>query len=352
MAKPRIFISSTCYDLSAIRNQLCHHLNNLGMEAVASDDKQFGVTPGAHSHHACLDEVDRADYLVLIIGGRLGGMFIGSEKSITNEEYKRAARKRIPILAFVRKDVQNLLGVYKKNPKGDFSGVVDDVRIFDFIELVSTASESNWIWPFENGTEICSILTVQFAHVVKLYSERLVADKTPKASEGPVLGAFVAFPGRLTQLPEKFQDKDAMEAWLTRGLRIVHSVISSIVSSTASAKEEKLKVLWLLGRYGKLEHGHMRRSMGNDEFKQLAWSTTRGKRVFNQLKLFGVEGWYDTEGSGYEGDYHQTVNIKFANDDDGAAADALGVYVSTLVERYGEDPGLAIFHKADMTVFS
>jgi hypothetical protein len=53
--------------------------------------------------------------------------------------------QHIPIIAFVKRDVNDARPLYKKNAGTDFSHVVDDVRIFDFIDLVSSQSENNWI---------------------------------------------------------------------------------------------------------------------------------------------------------------------------------------------------------------
>ena len=98
MAKPRTFISSTCYDFADARASIAEHLKELGHEPLRSDSASFGVSLGKHSHNACLDQVENSDYLVLLIGGRQGGTFVGSEKSITNEEYRHALKKHVPVI--------------------------------------------------------------------------------------------------------------------------------------------------------------------------------------------------------------------------------------------------------------
>src|ERR1035437_5142247 len=105
MAKPRTFVSSTCLDLKDARSAVEQHLIALGHEPLLSDTLTFGVTPKRHSHQACLDQVDNADYFILIVGGRRGGTYIGSERSITNEEYRRAMKRGIPVITFVSDDV-------------------------------------------------------------------------------------------------------------------------------------------------------------------------------------------------------------------------------------------------------
>jgi hypothetical protein len=106
MSKPRTFVSSTCLDLKDARSAIEQHLKTLGHEPLLSNNFTFGVTPKRHSHQACLDQVDNADYFVLIIGRRRGGTYVGSEKSITNEEYRRAVKRGIPIMIFVSQEVE------------------------------------------------------------------------------------------------------------------------------------------------------------------------------------------------------------------------------------------------------
>jgi hypothetical protein len=150
MAKPRVFISSTCFELNDVRSELTEFLENYNFEVLNSQLKNFGVTPRKHSHSACLDQVNNSDYLILIIGTRRGGTFIGSELSITNEEYNLAAKKDIPTIAFVNRRVEEAIPLYKKNPRADFSTVVDDKRVFDFIEIIKSNAEDNWLHPFSN----------------------------------------------------------------------------------------------------------------------------------------------------------------------------------------------------------
>ena len=80
------------YDLSLVRSELTSFLEDKGFHVINSENKSFGVTPGLHSHSACLAEVSTADYLLLLIGRRHGGTFIGSTSSITNEEYRAALK--------------------------------------------------------------------------------------------------------------------------------------------------------------------------------------------------------------------------------------------------------------------
>jgi hypothetical protein len=155
-----------------------------GFEVLNSQiGKSFGVNPGVHSHTACLDEVDNADYLLLIVGGERGGTFIGSENSITNEEYKRAKKNGIPIIGCVDRGVFNLLPVYKKSPTADFSPTVKDKRVFHFIDFINAGATDNWLHSYASIEEIKNVLTTQFAHFLFSFSRGLRDGKTSKQQD-------------------------------------------------------------------------------------------------------------------------------------------------------------------------
>lgn len=52
-----------------------------------------------------------------------------------------------------------------------------------------------------------------------------------------------------------------------------------------------------MGRYGDASQGSTL-TMENDRFRQYAWSTSKGQKVFNQIADFGVRGDYDESGDG------------------------------------------------------
>lgn len=80
----------------------------------------------------CLRAVEeRANILVLVVGGRYGYVTDHGEKSVTNLEYLRAKVKGIPIFVFIDQSVLNILPVWEKNKTADFSGIVDSPKIFE-----------------------------------------------------------------------------------------------------------------------------------------------------------------------------------------------------------------------------
>jgi hypothetical protein len=344
MAKPRTFISSTCFDLADARAALGAHLHALGHEPLLSESSSFGVTPKRHSHDACLDQVDTCDYFILIIGGRRGGTYVGSERSITNEEYLRAVKVGKPIITFVKRDVQTAFQVFKKNPKADLSGLVNDARVFDFLEMVSSRAEDNWVRPFGSVEEIKAAITAQFAYIALLFSRSIAEERSPKKGDAEAEQKLVRFPKQLAKAVNGLDTAEVTS--ITRGLKALHKVISDIQKSSASGKGEKLKTLWVFGRYAQVD-GH-RMIIDVDRLKQYTWGTTKGRRVFTQLGDFGVSAWYDDEPNG-DGSYE--ARLGFKGDSDGEVSWALSNYVDALLKGGDEDWALERFRAADMTVY-
>lgn len=170
MATPRVFLSSTCYDLKYIRENLRYFIKTLGYEPVLSEDGQVFYSPLQHTHDACLTEIPTTQLFVLIIGGRYGGRYLNTEHSITNAEYKEATRLKIPVFALVESAVYNEHHLYQKNKTNtevDLTKIkfpaVDSLKIFEFIDEVRGNSINNAIIPFRDFGDIESYLRQQWA---------------------------------------------------------------------------------------------------------------------------------------------------------------------------------------------
>lgn len=170
MANPRIFISSTCYDLKYIRENIKYFVKTLGYEPVLSEEGAVFFDPQLHTHDACVAELPNCQMLVLIIGGRYGGKYKDTEHSITNAEYKEAVRLKIPVFALVEQAVHAEHFVYTKNLKNkeielgklNFPAV-DNIKIFEFIDEVRRQAVNNAIVPFRDFSDIETYLRQQWA---------------------------------------------------------------------------------------------------------------------------------------------------------------------------------------------
>lgn len=170
MAIPRVFISSTCYDLKHIRENLKFFVKTIGYEPVLSDDGDVFYSPYSHTHESCLKEVETCQLFILIIGGRYGGNFKDSDKSITNNEYKEALKQNIPIFTLVETGVYSDHNVYNKNKKDKpdiYKNIsypnIDDIKIFDFVDEVRKNGKNNAIQPFRNFSDMEIYLKKQWA---------------------------------------------------------------------------------------------------------------------------------------------------------------------------------------------
>lgn len=188
MAIPRIFISSTCYDLKYIRENLNYFIKTLGYDPILSEEGSVFFNPKQHVQDACLAEVPNCQVFVLIIGGRFGERYKGQDVSITNAEYREASRLKIPIFTLVEQAVFNEYHVYQRNKMNkdvDKTKIIypssDSTKIFDFIDEVRMGSVNNAAVPFKDFSDIEYYLRQQWAAMLFFFltaenEEKRVAD--------------------------------------------------------------------------------------------------------------------------------------------------------------------------------
>jgi hypothetical protein len=173
MAAPRVFISSTCYDLADERDGLDEFCNSFGFAATLSERGDIFYHPDLHTHVSCVRETSTCQMLVLIIGGRFGGKYISDkEKSVTNAEYAAAVEAKMPVFTFVKQDVLNDHNVWQRNKKSPIANEIEypsiekqehAVDIFNFIELVRRAPVNNGFFGFRFAKDIQELLRKQWA---------------------------------------------------------------------------------------------------------------------------------------------------------------------------------------------
>lgn len=125
MARLKVFVSSTCYDLGIVRSQVRGYIKQLGHDPVMSDYMEVLFDPREHTHKSCIQEISACDMVVLIIGSRFGGkgvpaafnqinfadlyeksssssVLLSKEKlSITQLEICKAIEDNVPVFTFV-----------------------------------------------------------------------------------------------------------------------------------------------------------------------------------------------------------------------------------------------------------
>ncbi|WP_066498240.1 DUF4062 domain-containing protein [Abyssisolibacter fermentans] len=170
MAIPKVFVSSTCYDLKYIRENIKYFIKTIGYEHVLSEDGEIFYNPSMHTHDACLAEVPNCQIFILIIGGRFGGKYKNEEYSVTNAEFKEAVKLRIPIFTLVEQSVYSEHLIYLKNKENEHVNEkkivypnVDNIKIFDFIDEVRKNSVNNALVPFKDFNDIEEYMKKQLA---------------------------------------------------------------------------------------------------------------------------------------------------------------------------------------------
>ncbi len=171
---PVVFVSSTCYDLKQVRVDLKSFIEGMGFEALLSEYDSFPVDPSSSTIDNCRKSVEEhADIFVLIVGGRYGTT-ISTGKSITNIEYLQARAKGIPTYVFIQISILSILPVWKQNPEGNFSNVVDSPALFKFVSSLRDSGEV-WTYGFDTAQNITETLrkkwAVLFMDMLKLKSK-------------------------------------------------------------------------------------------------------------------------------------------------------------------------------------
>jgi hypothetical protein len=173
MASPKVFISSTCFDLRDIRDSLSRFVENFGFDPVLSEYGDVFYHPDLHTHDACIQEISNCQLFILIVGGRFGGSYVNDrEKSITNAEYEAAKELKIPIFTYIKKSVLENHHLYVANRSKPFISQFEftaiekqehAVDIFNFIDNVRKAKTNNAFEGFDTAYEIEIHLRKQWA---------------------------------------------------------------------------------------------------------------------------------------------------------------------------------------------
>lgn len=179
MAKPRIFVSSTYYDLKHIRASLSLFIDSLGYESILFEKGQIAFVSDDPLDITCYREAEAADIFVLIIGGRYGSETSevkiknktqnSDYNSITRQEYETASHNHIPTYILIEKGVYAEYQTYKRN-KDNHSiqyAHVDNINIFKLIDDIHNKPNNNPIFSFEKYNEIEDWLREQWAGLFK-----------------------------------------------------------------------------------------------------------------------------------------------------------------------------------------
>ena len=160
-----ILISSTCHDLGDLRDFLDYELTRHGFVTVLSDKGTVPVKCDRHSYENCLDAARSCDITLGVIGGRFGGKYPGTDKSITQMEIEEAIGAGKHVLVVARHGVLTAKEILRPYSKDGIpfrpSKVVEDERVFSVLDEITKLKTGNWIHGFERPREILEYLAVQ-----------------------------------------------------------------------------------------------------------------------------------------------------------------------------------------------
>ena len=178
MAHPRVFISSTYYDLKNVRADLERYIKDRGFDPVLNERGQIPYGNEEKLEEYCYREIENCDILVSIIGGRHGSSSTQDPYSISQKELKTAIDLGRPVYIFVEKSVLAEYRTYEKNKESkDIEYVaVDNLAVYQFMDEVFSLPINNQVAPFETSSEITVYLQEQWAGLF----QRLLRDDAKK----------------------------------------------------------------------------------------------------------------------------------------------------------------------------
>lgn len=165
MAKPRVFISSTYYDLKQTREDIANFLSSLGYEPVRNEEGSIAYGSEKELQEYCYKEIHNVDILISIIGGRYGSEANDKQWSVSNKELLTALEDEKQVYIFIDKNVASEFRTYQKNRNIENIEYcyVDNPKIYEFVERVNSLKRNNNIKTFETSADIQHYLKEQLA---------------------------------------------------------------------------------------------------------------------------------------------------------------------------------------------
>lgn len=197
--KPRIFISSTFYDLKYIREDLANFVRSYGYEPVLFEDGDIGYTPGKTLDSSCYESMRNSDMVILIIGGEYGSAASGEKKdefneymSVTRNEFRTAVETGIPVFTMIDKKVMAEFGVYDANYEAIERENIEmafpttkNINVFRFIKEIKGVVTLP-VQEFERSADIKGFISKQWADMFKNYLNSLRNEKENRKIENSV----------------------------------------------------------------------------------------------------------------------------------------------------------------------
>ncbi|MBP1927822.1 uncharacterized protein YozE (UPF0346 family) [Methanolinea mesophila] len=189
MVRPRVFVSSTYYDLKHIRENLKFFFEDMGFEPVLFERGDIPYSPRKPLDESCYQEIKNCHLLVLIIGGYYGNPSSYDQKtgtdeesefynSVTKKEFETAVEKGIPTFIFVDKAVYTEYKTYQKNIDREIEYAhVSHKNVFKLLDSILIHQQTMFLKTFENFDDISNYLREQLAGLFADYLTRIRTEK-------------------------------------------------------------------------------------------------------------------------------------------------------------------------------
>lgn len=199
MASPRLFVSSTCYDLQEIRFQLRNFIQDFGYDAVMSEFDDIFYSYESHVQDSCLEEISKCQLFILVVGNNYGSFYHQDKNddkipdSVTLREFKKALEVKVYKHIFINKyvdydyknykraldkvilkhfqendildnEVESVKNTLKMNFDVNYHFPYESYKyVFYFLDIIHELKENNAISPFESFADIKDHLRKQWA---------------------------------------------------------------------------------------------------------------------------------------------------------------------------------------------
>lgn len=187
---PKVFISSTYYDLKYIREDLDQFVSGYRFETILFENGDIGYEPGKPLDESCYRYISKSDMVILVVGGLYGSPATDEVEdkfneymSITRNEFEAAKQAKIPIFVFIDSDVDAEYSVYQKNYEDIENqrisiafNATKNINVFRFIRAIRRYSNVI-INTFRKSSDIKEYLARQWAGYFLNYLELRKEDK-------------------------------------------------------------------------------------------------------------------------------------------------------------------------------
>lgn len=204
--EPRIFVSSTFYDLKYVREQLGQFIEGYGFKPVLFENGDVGYRLHEELDKSCFAEMRNCDMAIVIIGGRYGSPISDERtkdsavkdkfeqyKSVTSMEFAAAVQKNIPVYVFIDAAVNEQYNMYRTNKDAIESKkielnfpAVDNINVFRFISQIRSIAHIQ-VESFTRTYDIENYLRKQWASLFQQHLSERQEVKTIKDFESPML---------------------------------------------------------------------------------------------------------------------------------------------------------------------